>query len=74
MPPRSSQSSDLQAEVANLPRDIGPESSPTSNKQLNLPSEIALWKSNPKLYIQQERQKTAIRTRDSKMMAAATLG
>ena len=73
MLPQSSQSSGLQAEVANLPRDIGLESSPSPNCQ-DLTSAIALWKSNPKLYIQQERQKTMIRTRVTKIMEAATLG
>ncbi|PVH86864.1 hypothetical protein DL98DRAFT_640545 [Cadophora sp. DSE1049] len=74
MPPQSSQIVDHDAEVVDLPRDMAPESSPSPKNQLDLTSAIALWKTNPKLYIQQERQKTMIRTRDAKMMAAATIG
>lgn len=55
-------------EVVDLTATTSP--APLDQAKLDMTSAIALWKTNPKLYIQQEREKTLIRRANENALAA----
>ncbi|KAL5326863.1 hypothetical protein ACEPPN_004552 [Leptodophora sp. 'Broadleaf-Isolate-01'] len=71
--PRTTRSAKtLAAQVTDLTRAPSPSAANQAKKDIT--SAIALWKANPLLYIQQEREKTLIRRADQKALATFESG